>query len=154
LSKEWEHDPLGCGIDPATDCPECRPRTIRARQLQEVRDTLWVLGITIEDLAEMLFFSLEPWLQQRFDEMAERMIEAKLRTLGFSWQFNGRGKEVQGPRTVTFRCSVCEIIREDEGLFKEVWAAAKKEGWKASKDESGEWFRKCPECAKMKDRVP
>lgn len=48
----------------------------------------------------------------------------------------------------TFFCDAigCEETFEAAGLFKDVWACAKDDGWRSFKNEDDEWEHRCPEC--------
>lgn len=52
----------------------------------------------------------------------------------------------QGARII-FECDSCDATLEgdDHEEFKEVWAAAKEEGWRTRKI-GGEWVHACPRC--------
>lgn len=49
---------------------------------------------------------------------------------------------------LTFTCDACEAVSEayDPNDFAEAWTELKDEGWRAFKDENGEWQHRCPEC--------
>lgn len=61
----------------------------------------------------------------------------------------GKGGEVMSSDTkgqlVIFTCDSCGDTFEAAGKWKEVWEAAKEDGWRAHA-ENNEWFHKCPEC--------
>jgi hypothetical protein len=101
------HDPETCGVNPQTDCPECRPQTIRFRELYALEERLRKANISIRDLAELVWYHVEPMINDRIAAIAEEQAERKLRqllsTLNFTWrlgsafaadsEFNGKGKE-------------------------------------------------------------
>ena len=55
--------------------------------------------------------------------------------------------EVEG-QLVTFYCDVtgCEATFSAAGSFKDVWEAAKQDGWRCFKNDEDEWEHRCPEC--------
>ena len=51
----------------------------------------------------------------------------------------------------TMSCDNCNIELLDSygfGLFDDLIEVAKREGWRFTKDENGEWYHYCPSCAK------
>lgn len=57
----------------------------------------------------------------------------------------------QGYDQHEFECDSphCEETFSGEGTFKEVWDEAKRDGWKAKKDDDDVWCHYCPACAEI-----
>jgi len=57
----------------------------------------------------------------------------------------------QKDNTIYFECDECNRRPEIYfGDFQEAWAAAKKDGWRCYKDDTGAWCHKCPHCTEEK----
>ncbi len=56
--------------------------------------------------------------------------------------------------TMHIECDTCS--RKPEiyfGGWKEAWAEAKKDGWRAFKDRIGNWCHRCPGCSKIRTKA-
>ena len=50
---------------------------------------------------------------------------------------------------IVFECDSCdEVYESDTDDFQEAWSAAKREGWRARRLDTGpaEWIHECPKC--------
>jgi hypothetical protein len=65
------HDPKTCGLDPQMDCPECKPHTIHMRELYALEERLRKGGVLVRDLAELIWYWLEPMINDRIAAIAE-----------------------------------------------------------------------------------
>ncbi|CAB4192895.1 hypothetical protein UFOVP1244_120 [uncultured Caudovirales phage] len=54
----------------------------------------------------------------------------------------------RGRESITFVCDECDDeCCVDNTDFKEAWAEAKEEGWRAEQDLDGEWSHTCRVCS-------
>ncbi len=53
--------------------------------------------------------------------------------------------EVKG-QLVIFSCDECGDTYEAAGSWKDVWEAARQDGWRAFKSDDEEWQHACPSC--------
>ena len=78
-----------CGVNPQTDCQDCKPHTIHLRTLEALEERLRKGGVPVRDLAELIWYWLEPLIGERIEaianERAERKVMALLKTLNFTW---------------------------------------------------------------------
>lgn len=52
----------------------------------------------------------------------------------------------QKGQLVTFTCDECGDEFSAAGSWKDVWEAAKQDGWRAFKNDSEEWQHVCEDC--------
>ena len=53
--------------------------------------------------------------------------------------------ETEG-QLVTFTCDECGEEFACAGSWRDVWQAAKDDGWRCFQDDNGEWQHRCPSC--------
>lgn len=75
------HDPNVCGIDPATDCDNCRPHTLRYRQrelrlgdVQFLQGKLEKAGINVGTFVDMIWLHIAESVERRIDESVRDII--------------------------------------------------------------------------------
>ena len=76
--KPRDHDPMTCGIDPSTDCPRCRPATERLRRIEALEERLNKANISATDLADLVWYHLEDYLEDVVSRIAKDQIREKL----------------------------------------------------------------------------
>jgi hypothetical protein len=81
-------DHAGCGVNPQTDCEECRPRTIQLRRLEHLEERLRKADIFVRDLAELIWIWLEPVIEERFERIAKEAVRQAFRNLNFQWRLD------------------------------------------------------------------
>lgn len=49
-------------------------------------------------------------------------------------------------QSVIFTCDNCDEEYEAAGDFRDVWEAARDDGWRCFKNSEDEWEHRCPDC--------
>lgn len=85
MKEARKHDPNVCGIDPATDCDNCRPHTLayRQRELQlgninDLKARLEKGGIDVETFADLLWIHIAGAVERKCEEIVRHHVETTL----------------------------------------------------------------------------
>lgn len=87
-NPNMKHDPTLCGITVDGSCPACARKMLSLEHLRRVEATLQGLGISVVDLAELLWMRLEPAFEARIRKLADEVLRDRLSRLTFTWRID------------------------------------------------------------------
>ena len=98
MQTNGHHDLLTCTKDGCQICAaeSIKPEVlIRLRRLHRLEQWMRSMEMPVEDLASLMWMSLEPLIEDRIEKMAERMFAAKLRELNCTWTWKVGNEPVE-----------------------------------------------------------